>query len=239
MNNNFNDAKEHFIEKGYCQFSLKEFDIDFYNLLEEFLSCDENDNLKEIFYTFRFDSKNKNERYSSPSKSFEDAKEKQLKLLEECDDHSKISQCWYFQNDIDYISSFLKKKNPKFKDIDLVKKIKETTNNILKYFYENLNDENILHNELQFSFYDINNRFQSHSDGITKNICSILIYLNKNYNKDNGGILLLNDEDIIPELGTVALMDLRNHDIKHGVTNVTGGTGRYAIFNFPKLKNTI
>lgn len=239
MNNNFNDAKDFFNKNGYCQFSIKDFDIDFYNFLDKFLSCDDQNNLKEMFHTFRFDSVTKNIRYMSPNRSFIDAQEKQINLFNECEDHSKISQAWYFQNDMDYIQSFLQKKNIELKGINVKEKIENTTNNILKYFYEDIDYTDISHNELQFSFYDVNNVFTPHSDGMTINLCSILIYLNKDYKKENGGILLLNDEEVVPELGTVALMDLSKHDIKHGVTTVTSGMGRYAIFNFPKLKSII
>lgn len=239
MNNNFSDAKDFFNKNGYCQFSLKDFDIDFYNFLDKFLSCNSENNLKEMFHTFRFDSNTKNVRYMSPQRSFEDAEEKQINLFTECEDHSKISQAWYFQNDMEYIQSFLEKKNSELKGINIKEKIENTTNDILKYFYEDIKDNDISHNELQFSFYDVNNVFTPHSDGMTINLCSILIYLNKDYDKNNGGVLLLNDEEVVPELGMVALMDLSKHDIKHGVTKVTSGMGRYAIFNFPKLKSVI
>lgn len=236
MNNNFGDSKQHFIEHGYCQFSLKDFDVNFYNILDKFLSCNSDDNLKEMFYTFRFDASNKNARYVSPIRSFNDAKQNALELLNECKDHSKISQLWYFQNDLDYVQSFVENKKPDFKNFKIKDEIVKTTNNILKYFYEDISND-IIHNELQFSFYDVDNVFTPHSDGMTVNLCSILIYLNKNYDKNNGGLLLLNGEEVVPELGMVALMDLSKHDVNHGVTKVVSESGRYAIFNFPKLKN--
>jgi hypothetical protein len=34
-------------------------------------------------------------------------------------------------------------------------------------------------------------------------------------------------------------MDLSKHDIKHGVTEVIGGLGRYAILSFPKPLESI
>jgi len=236
MNTNFSDAKEHFIKHGYCQFSLKDFDVNFYNILDKFLSCDGDDNLKEMFYTFRFDAFNKNTRYMSPIRSFDDAKQNALELLNECEDHSKISQLWYFQNDLDYVQSFVENKKPDFKNFKIKDEIVKTTNDILKYFYEDISND-IIHDELQLSFYDVDNVFTPHSDGMTVNLCSILIYLNKNYDKNNGGLLLLNGEEVIPELGMVALMDLSKHDVNHGVTKVVSEPGRYAIFNFPKLKS--
>lgn len=242
MNINFQDAKEHFINKGYCSFNIKEFDLDFYNFLNEFLVCDDEKNLKELFHKFRFDTDFDGVRYYSPIQSFSDAKQKEIEFINNCEDISKITQLWYFENDLESIERFLIKNNhKKINDIltgkiELRKKIINTTNNILKYFYDDIDETKIKHDELQFSFYDVNHLFKPHTDGMTINLCSILIYLNKDYNKENGGLLLLNGEEVVPEIGMVALMDLSKNDINHGVTKVTSGPGRYAIFNFPKFK---
>jgi len=239
MNIDFNDAKKHFIEKGYCSFNIKDFDLEFYNFIEKFLMCDDKKNLRELFRSFRYDDTNKSIRYTSPTHSFNDAREKQLELINNCKNDDEISQVWYLENNLQYVNSFLNKiDNISLLggDINLEKIIVKATNNILKYFYDNIDESKLMHDELQFSYYDINNRFKPHSDGMTVNLCSILIYLNKNYKEENGGILLLNGERVIPELGMVALMDLSKHDVNHGVTKVVSGPGRYAIFNFPKLK---
>jgi hypothetical protein len=34
-------------------------------------------------------------------------------------------------------------------------------------------------------------------------------------------------------------MDLTKHDIRHGVTEVISGDGRYAILSFPKIKKIV
>ena len=56
MNTNFLDAKEHFIKQGYCNASLKDIDIDFYNYLEANFLCDEEKNLqhKKVYLKFTF-----------------------------------------------------------------------------------------------------------------------------------------------------------------------------------------
>jgi hypothetical protein len=64
----------------------------------------------------------------------------------------------------------------------------------------------------------------------------MILYLNENYNRNDGGLLVFNDELITPELGICAVMDLTKHDIKHGVTKVIGGPGRFAVLSFPKIK---
>jgi Rps23 Pro-64 3,4-dihydroxylase Tpa1-like proline 4-hydroxylase len=221
MNNNFSDAKEHFIKHGYCNASLKDIDLDFYNYLETNFLCDETNNLQNKFFQFRFDSDNFETKYISESESYDDARIKKEELLN-LYNNSEITQCWYMSK--------------RFKETE-ISIIKKGIYNICKYFYD-LPENSFLNNqELEFTYYDKGCRFVSHHDGVTINLCSIIIYLNKNYNRDNGGLLLLNGEEIIPEFGNIALMDLSKHNISHGVTEVKGGPGRYAILDFPKLKN--
>jgi hypothetical protein len=64
-----------------------------------------------------------------------------------------------------------------------------------------------------------------------------LIYLNEEYDENNGGYLVLNNtEKVIPTFGRVAIIDLQTFDIPHMVTKVTGGMGRYAMLSFIKRK---
>jgi Rps23 Pro-64 3,4-dihydroxylase Tpa1-like proline 4-hydroxylase len=208
--------KQFFKQKGYCEFSIKDVDVDFYNFLEQNLICDSEKNLQNEFTQFRFDSNKMNIRFQSPDGTYETARLKKEELLADCDE-DKLSQCWYFSNKIEHN--------------DLIK-IKKGIHNIIKYFYGfRPSSEN---DELQLSYYDNGCLFRHHSDGQTVNLCSIIIYLNKNYDASNGGLLLMNDGYVTPEFGQCALMDLSTHDIKHGVTKVTGGPGRYAILAFPK-----
>ena len=100
MNSNFSDAKTHFIEHGYCNASLKDIDLDFYNYLEANFLCDEQTNLQNKFYRFRFDSKNLETKYISPTKSYEDARLKKEQCLNS-QNPSEISQCWYGSHELD------------------------------------------------------------------------------------------------------------------------------------------
>ena len=139
-------------------------------------------------------------------------------------ENSQMTQCWYMSYGI----------NNEERDM-----ISKGIYNICKYFYD-LTENDLLDNtEAQLSYYDKGCFFKEHLDGYSINLCSIIIYLNKDYKKENGGLLLLNGEEIIPEFGNIGFMDLSKHNIKHGVTEVIGGTGRYAILDFPKLKTTI
>lgn len=61
-----------------------------------------------------------------------------------------------------------------------------------------------------------------HYDGGNKDrIAGILIYLNKNYNEENGGCLILeNDTKVIPEYGRVVVIDYTQNSVKHLVTPI-------------------
>lgn len=218
---NIEAKREFFKQNGYCDFSIKDVDVDFYNFLDANLACDESKNLQHKFYQFRIDSDKLDTKFISPDSSFETAKLKKEELLKECGD-GNVSQCWYYSMNITPLEET---------------HIKNGIHNIITYFYGY--GPSPKEDELQLSYYDNGCIFTPHSDGQTVNLCSIIIYLNRNYDESNGGLLMLNDGYVVPEFGQCALMDLSKHDIKHGVTKVTGGPGRYAILAFPKPPKTI
>lgn len=223
MNSNFETAKEHFVKHGYCNASLKDIDLEFYNYLENNFLCDDTKNLQNKFSQLRFDSTNFQTVYRSNVQSYEDAKLKKEEFLSLYEDDS-ITQCWYLSYKIDDKERRL---------------IAKGIYNICKYFYDLTENDLLDTHETQLSYYDKGCRFVPHRDAANINLCSMIIYLNKNYNKQNGGLLLLNGEEIVPEFGNIGMMDLSKHDISHGVTQVTAGDGRYAILSFPKLKTNI
>jgi Rps23 Pro-64 3,4-dihydroxylase Tpa1-like proline 4-hydroxylase len=219
MNSSFETAKEHFLEYGYCNASLKDIDLDFYNYLESNFLCDEENNIQNKFFRFRFDSTNFETVYRSTTESYEDARIKKEEFLS-LYNNDDITQCWFGS----YVSNNEQRKI-----------IQNGIYNICKYFYNLKNGVSLDTSELELTYYDKGCRFRVHHDAITINLCSIIIYLNKNYNRENGGLLYLNGEEIIPEFGNIGFMDLSKSDISHGVSEVTGGPGRYAILAFPKL----
>lgn len=234
MNKNFQDAKEHFINEGYCSFDINEFDIEFANFLEEMLSCDSEINLQNCFKKGRFDSEN----YKTTLKkeSFQKLDKVKSELVKEYDfyngDVPNVTQCWFF-TESNEVHEYLKKNKTNYYKSNLKNYLEKVLHKIMQYFYDLDASTNINFSELQFSLYNKDCVFTQHSDGIGVNYCSILIYLNKNYNESDGGLLLLNNESVIPELGKVAIMDLSKHDVRHGVSKVTGGYGRFAILCFP------
>ena len=50
------EIKEGFKKMGYCQFPINLINPDFYKLIVEHFKCTEENNLKNLFNTFRFDS---------------------------------------------------------------------------------------------------------------------------------------------------------------------------------------
>lgn len=230
MNINFQTAKEHFKEKGYCEFFVNELDLDFYNFINTNLKCNENKNIQHLFTQFRFDSDAIETRYNSEI-GYEHANLKKEQLFEEYG-NSDISQCWFFKNDIQDASVKLG-----LLPNELQTKIEIGFNNIIRYLYDFDETQQIDHTgEIQLTYYNHKCKFTPHVDEYAVKLCSILVYLNENYDKNNGGLLLLNDEEVIPTFGKCAIMDLSNHNIKHGVSEVISGLGRYAILSFPILK---
>ena len=79
---------------------------------------------------------------------------------------------------------------------------------------------------------------KDHTDGgDSDRIAGLLIYLNEDYDKNNGGCLIVTDTqagdeiEVVPELGRVVVLDYTKNQIPHEVTRVIEGE-RYAICNF-------
>jgi Rps23 Pro-64 3,4-dihydroxylase Tpa1-like proline 4-hydroxylase len=227
------EVKDKFIKNGYCYFSIDLIDLDFYNYLKSNLICNETKNLKDIFYQFRFDSAELQTRFRSKTDSHLEAEIEKQRLYDESTcGNERISQIWYLNQDFNNTNSNINKKT--------LNTIKNGLNKVVNFFYDFTDDIEIIHPEIQFSYYNKNCRFTPHHDSLeTGNICAILIYLNENYDSNNGGLLILGDEKINPIFGRCAIMDLTKHDIRHGVTEVISGDGRYAILSFPKIKKIV
>jgi Rps23 Pro-64 3,4-dihydroxylase Tpa1-like proline 4-hydroxylase len=138
-----------------------------------------------------------------------------------------FSQIWYYNDLLDVLEKTKLNKNDYEKYIE----------NLVSYFFDFEKDKKYC--ELSWcTYYDNGCHLQNHSDGTgTGRICALLIYLNEEYDENDGGILILNNEEkVIPTFGKVAIIDLQTFDIPHMVTEVTGGLGRYALLSFVKAK---
>lgn len=235
---NIIEAKEKLQKDGYTFFELEEFDKEFYDKLQV-LKCNEEKNFKDAFTNLRLDAstfiqnsqENEKIRISENFFSFEKASNKKQEILEftkkEKEKFWRFSQIWYYT---DFKDEYFEKK-----DIDLKEEYHALVKKMMMYFYD-LPEEQEYAKHSSYTYYDKGCHLENHSDGTgTGRICALLIYLNETYDENNGGCLILNNtEKIIPTFGKVAMIDLQSFDIKHLVTEVTGGIGRYALLSFVK-----
>ena len=107
-----------------------------------------------------------------------------------------------------------------------------------RYFYDVDTFQQLKFNS-QFTMYSNRCFLQNHKDGkVDGRLCVVLIYLNEEYDKTNGGLLILNsNEEVLPKIGNVAILDLGEFDIEHQVTEVVGNKNRYCVLSFISLKN--
>lgn len=107
-----------------------------------------------------------------------------------------------------------------------------------RYFYDVDTSQQLKFNS-QFTMYSNRCFLQNHKDGkVDGRLCVVLIYLNEEYDKTNGGLLILNgNERVLPKIGNVAILDLGEFDIEHQVTEIIGNQNRYCVLSFISLKN--
>ena len=79
----------------------------------------------------------------------------------------------------------------------------------------------------EFTMFDEDCFIKDHLDGRDpKRIAGILIYLNENYNEENGGLLKVihpstkEESFVVPEFGNAILVDYTQHEVSHEVTKV-------------------
>jgi hypothetical protein len=237
-------SKEKLKKEGYTWLELSEFNPEFYNFLLPF-KCNEENNLKDKLTSLRCDAK-KHEYQTNDSdgttsenlvflikladdfKTFEEASEKKEELVETFKKDTNIiySQIWYYRDLNQIIDD---SKYPKYE---------EYIKNLVKYYFDFEETQEFVLFAPTATYYDLDCVLKNHSDGTgTGRICALLIYLNEDYDAQDGGCLILDNRDVVvPKFGRVAIIDLQTFDIPHMVTKVTGGIGRYAMLSFVKRK---
>ena len=169
-------------EKGYCSFNLKDFDESGFNYIKKY-KCNSESSLRKLMKNLRADYKNPYEKDTSENinkqfDSFEEAEMAKWKILNNTEiNKADFFQIWLYNNIND-------------------KEVQKIYDKITKYFFD-LEDTEELQIELSVSLYNRGCFLQDHIDGKSpvKNYASILIYLNENYDTNNGGNLILGSLD--------------------------------------------
>ncbi len=139
------------------------------------------------------------------------------------------SQYFHYEQNQKYKKEILLK--PNLKQLWFWKQYKSIELNQLlysifsKYYDYNFDDLNFM---TQFTYYNDGCFIEPHKDGVSlSRLCGILIYLNKNYDESNGGLLVLEDgKKIIPEFGRVVVFDYTENSVEHAVSKVVKGNRR-------------
>jgi hypothetical protein len=246
---NIQEAKEKLKKDGYTSFEIKDFDEEFYNFLLP-LKCNEEKNLKNYYTHLRGDGGFHLEEYREDTskdkikiqtdfESFEEASKKKNEIVDilKTDSNFMMSQLWYYCN----LSSIIPPDAPgvdRYTIKEPVSKFEKYVYNITKHFFDFEDTQEFCLFAAMSTYYNEGCMLANHGDGTgTGRICAILIYLNEEYDENDGGILILdNKEKVIPTFGKVAIIDLQSFDIQHQVTEVTGGLGRFALLTFVKKK---
>jgi Rps23 Pro-64 3,4-dihydroxylase Tpa1-like proline 4-hydroxylase len=226
-------AKEQLYEKGYCSFNLKEFDESLYDFVytnrpKDFESQKEHLTRVRIdIFNSAFEKDNifDTNTFVKDFDTFDEA-EKHIKYAREKYKKEDIFQVWYCGNSKPGISNEVL--------------FKPVFNKIARYFYD-IKPLVDLHFNSQYTMYNKGCFLQNHKDGQTAGrICVILIYLNENYDKENGGLLVLdNGYEVVPELGNIAILDLGKFDVYHEVTEIIGDVHRFCALSFVAYSDII
>jgi Rps23 Pro-64 3,4-dihydroxylase Tpa1-like proline 4-hydroxylase len=222
------EAKEHLHKKGYCSFNIADLNSELFDIVNQY-KCDTTSSQRENMTFLRGDfSESCGESgINTNFKTFEKAnqiKNEKLSLLNKED----IVQIWLYGH-------------PKEGNASLRKLYTELT----KYFYD-IDDTVDLNLDISISLYNEGCFLNDHIDGKSpvKNYASMLVYLNKDWKAEDGGNLILRGDDdidykVVPEFGTVAIIDLQNFDIYHQVEQVVNDVERYTIICFPFDKKNL
>lgn len=222
------EAKSHLYEKGYCSFNIADLSEELFDIVNKY-KCDSTKSEKDNMTCLRadFSTQSGESGINTNFKTFEAAnkiKNEKISLLKKED----ITQIWLYGY-------------PSGGNDSLRKLYKELT----KYFYD-VDSSVDLNLDISISLYNQGCFLDDHIDGKSpvKNYASMLVYLNKDWKAEDGGNLILRGDDgvdykVVPEFGTVAIIDLQNFDIYHQVEQVVNDVERYTIICFPFDKKNL
>jgi Rps23 Pro-64 3,4-dihydroxylase Tpa1-like proline 4-hydroxylase len=229
-------AKNNLKEIGYCDFDLKDFNTEYYRLLEKIKYKISDKKYLENFKVTRFDYHNEESdvhvNYRETFETFAQANVKKEELLKEYD-YEHMAQLW-----------FLSESAP-MHCID--EKFEKVFYDILEYFY-NQTEADVRMGQ-QWTCYSEKCFLKDHNDGQGdeyQNTCAILIYLNEEWNENWGGNLILRNTKhtndgivaykVVPTFGKVAIIDLKTFDTSHAVEDIIGDHNRCTLLSFATSK---
>lgn len=227
------EAKKSLHSIGYCDFDLKDFNEDFYNLFLSIKYKESDEKYLDNFTCVRFDYHDGKNDYHHQSRdvfeNFKKADSRKTEILNSFE-IEPIAQLW-LQSE-----SFPNGSDGEFSNVYY---------RILEYFYnKNEKDTNC---GLQWTCYSEGCFLKDHNDGQGEeyqNTCAILIYLNDEWDEDWGGNLILrntknaNDKNkktehkVVPKFGKVAIIDLGTFDTAHAVETIIGNHNRCTLLAF-------
>ncbi len=225
-------AKEHLHKEGYCDFELKDFDENAYNLLSNLKYKQGDLEYLQKFSIVRFDYLGKNGegpiRINDIYGSYDNARKVRTDFLKKYD-NDYIAQVWAMSENLP----------------TNIEEISNVYKNILNYFYSKTTDDVFF--GFQWTCYSEGDFLKDHNDGqgdYHQNVCAILIYLNEDWNPDWGGNLILRNtkyanynnkevkHKVVPEFGRVAIIDLEVFDTAHAVDSIIGDHNRCTLLTF-------
>ena len=179
------DIRNEFKNQGECYFPIKSIDEEFHNYLSEHYKCNETKNLHDMWTNqddngFKFHmgeiiEQGKEVHHVVEHGSFDELELKKNELVEKYKEEKykdwKCNQLWYY--------------NTTPKPI-----ITTGINNIVRYLYDLDDDVEFSDvDQVLLTLYNEHCRFVQHSDGPQAGyMCSVVIYLNENYDVSSGGL---------------------------------------------------
>lgn len=225
-------------KEGYCYFHISEFDEKYEEGFKKHMIGEDDSEYKKLMSGIRLDITNR-ELLSDMviSDMFDDKGQSKMHKVDSFEEGERIKD--YIRNahlkeDIFQIWHW----NANDMGMRVENYYKPYFDKMARYFYD-VNESQQLKFNSQFTMYSNRCFLQNHRDGkIDGRLCVILIYLNEEYDEENGGVLVLNGvEKVLPKIGNVAILDLGEFDIEHQVTEVIGNKNRYCVLSFISLKN--
>lgn len=232
------EIKNNLKENGYCQFHISDFDMRYEDGFKKHMIGADDSEYKKLMSGVRLDIKNR-----------DIINDIVLSDLFDNDGNSKIYDAESYENAEsirNYIVDNYKKDdifqiwhwNASDMNMGVEGYYKPYFDKMVRYFYDLDSDTKLKFNS-QFTMYGKNCFLQNHKDGfVDGRLCVILIYLNEEYNEDNGGILILQQKErVLPKFGNIAILDLQSFDVEHEVTQIIGNQNRYCVLSFISLNN--